>query len=101
MISVNDKDLKKAIADKLNLSGFSSEEQEKMIDRILENVSLKASILLLDKLNEGEREEFSKLKDQKSVEGFFKDKSIDIHLIIDEAISIIVSDLKKIKEKMK
>jgi len=100
MISLNDKDLKKAIAEKLHLSGFSKIQQEKIIDKILENVSLKASILLLDRLSEEERDEFSKLKDQKSVMDFLNKKTIDIYSIVDEAISIIINDLKKIKGKM-
>ena len=97
---MEDKDLKKAIAEKLNLSRFHLNEQEKIIDKILENVSLKASILLLDKLSEEERDEFSELKDQKSVMDFLNKKTIDIYSIVDEAISIIISDLKKIKGKM-
>ncbi|MCX6760113.1 MAG: hypothetical protein NTW46_02105 [Candidatus Nealsonbacteria bacterium] len=101
MISVNDKDLKKAIAEKLNLNGFSKKEQEKIIDKILENVSLKASILLLDRLSEEERVEFSMLKTKESVMDFFNRKTIDIYLIVDEAISIIIADLRKIKEIMK
>lgn len=101
MLSVNDKDLKKAVAEKLNLSGFSKKEQEKIIDKILENVSLKASILLLDRLSEEERVEFSMLKTKEKVMDFLNRKTIDIYLIVDEAISIIISDLKKIKEKMK
>lgn len=101
MLSVNEKDLKKAIAEKLNLSGFSKKEQENIIDKIIENVSLKASILLLDRLSEEERVEFSMLKNQKAVMDFLNKKTIDIYLIVDEAISIIISDLRKIKEKMK
>ena len=99
MISVNDKDLKKAIAEKLNLSGFSKKEQEKIIDKILENVSLKASILLLDRLSEEERVEFSMLKTKEAVMDFFNRKTIDIYLIVDEAISIIIADLRKFIKK--
>lgn len=101
MDALSDKDLKKAIAEKLNLSGFSSKQQEKIISKILENVSLKASILLLDRLTESEREEFSRLKTQKAVMDFLNEKTIDIYLVVDEAISAIISDLKKVKAKMK
>jgi hypothetical protein len=94
MISADDINIKKAIAEKLNLSSFSSEQQEKIITKILENVSLKSSILLLDKLNEKEREEFSTLKGQENVDDFLKSKNIDIYSIVNEAIVEIVKDLK-------
>lgn len=95
MTLIDDKDLKKAIAEKLRLNGFSKKQQDKIISKILENVSLKASILLLDRLSEEERIEFSALKTQKAVMEFLNKKTIDIYLLIDEAISIIISDLKK------
>lgn len=100
MISKTNKDLKKAISEKLNLSNLGEEKQEKIIAKILENVSLKASILLLDRLTEKEREEFAKLKAQKEVMDFLNKKTIDIYLLVDEAVSMIVSDLKKIKKKL-
>lgn len=94
MISADDKNIKKAIAEKLNLAGFSDAQRENIISKILENVSLKSSILLLDKLSEKDREEFSTLKSQKDVDSFLSERKIDIYSIVNEAIGEIIKDLK-------
>jgi len=94
MISADDKNIRKAIFEKLNLSGFSDIQRERILSKILENVSLKSSILLLDKLNEEDREEFSKLKGQKDVDDFLAKRKINIYSIVDKAIVEIVKDLK-------
>lgn len=94
MISADDKNIKKAVAEKLNLAGFSDVQRERIISKILENVSLKSSILLLDKLSEEDREEFSKLKGQREVNGFLAERKINIYSIVNEAIEGIVKDLK-------
>jgi len=55
MTVINESELKKEIAEKLDLSGYSNEEQEKIIFMLLENVSAKLNIAILDRL--GKRKE--------------------------------------------
>ncbi len=93
----NNKKIKEAIVKKLDLKGFSSVQQDKIISKILENVSLKASILLLDKLNEKERAQLALLKGSEKMMKFFNKRTIDIYLVVDRAITEVISDLKKLK----
>jgi len=102
MAVINEEELKKEIAEKLDLSGYSSEEQEKIISMLLENVSAKLNIAILDRLSEEERAELEKFSDAGKNEeamNFLSLKISDLQEVIDGTAAKIVEEFKKSRKK--
>lgn len=94
------KELKQQVAESLSLGRFKTSEQDKIIKILMDNISARINIAVMDRLDESEKKEFGNLLKSKKKSGVLKyvnSKIKDFSLVAEKIAEETVQDFKKIR----
>ena len=96
--------IKKQITESLNIDSFTEEQKDKIILRLMENISLATGIAVLENLSEMQKQELQKILDSKKVDkkmvlDFFVNNIENLQGIINKTAKETVDDFKRIRNK--
>ena len=99
-----DNKIKKQITESLNIDSFTEEQKDKIILRLMENISLATGIAVLENLSEMQKQELQKILDSKKVDkkmvlDFFVNNIENLQGIINKTAKETVDDFKRIRNK--
>lgn len=92
--------LKKQISESLGLSNLSAAQQDKIISKLMDNISARISIAVLDGLDKKERKELekaSKSKEKDAVLGYLNSKINNLSLLIADTVAETIGDFKRLR----
>lgn len=95
---VNDKNIKKQIIDSLELSSFTAVQQNRIINSLINNISAKVFIAVLDKLTTNDQKEFKKvlkLNNKTKTLNFLNSKINNLESLVNNISQKIIEDFRK------
>jgi hypothetical protein len=93
-----DKEIKKEIANALNINNLTVEQQDEIINGLMVNATLKIDMAILDRLTEEETKHLNKL-DQEDKLAYLSLKIEDLSELVKLNIKEVVDEFKKIRSK--
>jgi len=97
-LMIIDKEIKKEIANALNINNLTVEQQDEIINGLMVNATLKIDMAILDRLTEEETKHLNKL-DQEDKLAYLSLKIEDLSELVKLNIKEVVDEFKKIRSK--
>jgi len=100
MVNLNNTELKQKIIERLDLSNFSPEEQSKILFLLMDNVSCKLNMAILDRLTEDDRRKLQKLSRAggKKVLNFIGSRVDNFSLLVEGVTKQTVDDFRRVRQ---
>jgi len=96
----NDEKIKQKIAESLDLLSFTKDQQDKIIQGLMNNVSSAVNISVLDQLSQEEKNELEKLSgNEEATSDYLKNKIKDLPLLIEEVTKETIDNFRKMSGK--
>ena len=93
------RELEEYIESKIDVSNFTDTEKKEVIDGLVKNISTATSIAVLEKLNEKDKKEFSKLsesKDEAEILEFSQSKVQNLELLVTQTIDNTIAEYNEL-----
>lgn len=92
---------KEKIKTKVNLEGFTKEEQNEIVDRLEENIIAKVNLVIVSELTDADRDEFYKISEKPyspAMAAFLEKRIPDISKLITETADDIIDEFNTLRE---
>ena len=96
----NNNKIEQQIAESLNLSGYTAQQQNKIISKLMDNAFNKTTIAIMDLLLEDEKKEFLKMaktKNKEAVLNYLNSRITDFSSLPEEITQEVIKDFKKLR----
>ena len=90
--------IKQQIAEQVDLSGFTIPQRNKIVSQLLENISLKINVVVLDKLGDEDRRKiikFLKTNSKDTILDYLNIKIKDLPEVVEGAVEETIEEFKK------